>query len=259
MSSNGPKQQLGAALSHFIPEITFRRGLSWRHWLGWVFDRAGDRHFDKKFGIRSSERRSLAQLGFDLPDYVDYQAVSYRDLRKLLASIPIGPRDVFLDFGSGMGRALCLAAQHPLRSVIGVELSPELCEIARRNIDAVKAKLQCQDVQIVNSNAIAYKVPSDVSIVYFFNPFAGDVMTQVLDNIVRSLQAAPRRLLLLFYGTASSEAFREQAKMNRWLALRSELVLPTGAMGLIYVNAEWTGEERSAISRSGSDSIGVTQ
>ena len=89
-----------------------------------------------------------------------------------------------------MGRALCLAALYPFRSVIGVELSPELCKIAQQNVDRIKAKLRCQDVQIVNGNAIKYKVPSDVSIIYFFNPFVGEVMRKVLDNIALSLRAA---------------------------------------------------------------------
>jgi SAM-dependent methyltransferase len=222
--------------SSLAPEVTFRRRLPWRHWFHWIFDRVSDGYFDRKFGIISSERRSLEQLGLDLPDCIDYQAASYRDLRKLFGSIPITPRDVFLDFGSGMGRALCVAALHPLRSAIGVEISPELCEIARRNINRVKAKLQCQDIQIVNSNATDYKIPSDVSIIYFFNPFVRDVMREVLDNIAMSLRAAPRRLSILFYGTVSSENFRNEARTRDWLTLRSETILPTGTMALVYTN-----------------------
>ncbi len=227
--------------SHLVPELAFRRRLPWRHWLNWFFDRATDGYLDRKFGISSSERRSLAQLGLDLPDGIDYQPVSYRDLRKLLDSVPLRPQDAFLDFGSGMGRALCIAAQYPLRSVVGVEISPELCEIARRNIDRVRAKLQCRDVQIVNSNAIDYKIPPEISIIYFFNPFVGDIMRRVLNNIATTLRGSPRKLLVLFYGTASSEAFRNEAKECSWLALRSEIILPTGTIGLIYANSEWTG------------------
>ena|SRR5438270_5150361 len=245
-------------LSHLVRELAFRRRLQWRHWLNWILDRASDGYFDRKFGISSSERRSLARLGLDLPDCNDYQPVSYRDLRKLLDSVPICPQDVFLDFGSGMGRALCLAAQYPFRSVVGVEISPELCDIARRNIDRVKTKLRCHDIQIVNNNAIDYKIPSDISIVYFFNPFVREVMRHVLENVAASLRAAPRRILLLFSGTASTEAFRNEVKGHGWLALRSEIILPTGTMGLVYANNEWTGEDSGATSGSSSDSIGAT-
>ncbi len=221
-------------------EVKFRLRLALPfHWR-WLADRLGDRYFDKKFGIVSSERRSLAQLGLEISDCIDYQPVSYSDFRALLDSISIGSQDVFLDFGSGMGRALCLAALYPFRSVIGVEISEELCAVAHRNIERVKPKLRCKDVQVVNINAVDYEIPPHVSIVYFFNPFGGRVLSSVLKNIASSLQAVPRRLLVLFYGTATSEVFRARASSEGWLALRSKIMLPTGTVGLIYENSNWT-------------------
>ncbi len=205
------------------------------HWR-WLTDRLSDRYLDQKFGIVSSERRSLAQLGVDLPDCIDYQPVSYSDLRKLLDSLPIRDKDVFLDFGSGMGRALCIAAMYPFRSVIGVEMSPELCAIARRNIDRIRTKLRCQDLKVVNMNAIDYQLPPDVSMIFFFNPFGGRILGKVLNNIAISLRNAPRQLSILFCGTASTDNFRSQAKTQDWLTLHSEILLPTGAVGLIYAN-----------------------
>ncbi len=233
------QQQLSRQVAHLASEVRFRLRLSGHYHWRWLADRLRERHFDRKLGITSSERYSLAQLGLDLPDCTDYQPVSYSDFHKLLETVSIASQDVFLDLGSGMGRALCLAAMHPFRCVIGVEMSPELCAIARRNIERVKPKLRCQDVQVVNLDAIHYEIPSDVSMIYFFNPFGGGVLDKVLANIAASLRRAPRQLLILFYGTASNEGFRTEAKRHAWLTLRSETVLPTGAVGLTYANTDW--------------------
>ena len=40
----------------------------------------------------------------------------------------------FVDFGSGLGRAVLLASEFPFKKVIGVELSPQLTRIAFANV-----------------------------------------------------------------------------------------------------------------------------
>lgn len=46
-----------------------------------------------------------------------------------------GAAEVFLDYGSGKGRALIMAAQYPFRRILGVEFSPQLSLIASQNIE----------------------------------------------------------------------------------------------------------------------------
>src|SRR5712671_731625 len=41
----------------------------------------------------------------------------------------------FIDFGSGKGRAMLVASQFHFRQVIGIELNPNLADIAQSNID----------------------------------------------------------------------------------------------------------------------------
>ena len=204
--------------------------------LRWAADRLLDKRFDRRFGIESSPHRGTEESTAHSRDFVRYQAVSYTDMRQLLARLTIRSDDVFLDYGSGMGRAVCLAATYRFRSVLGVEISPELCQIALRNIQRVQSKLCCKDVRIVNANAIRYAVPADVSIIFFFNPFGGAALAAVLDNIDDSIRKARRSLQIIFYGTVSSQAFREEAAKRNWLALESETVLRTGALVLLYVN-----------------------
>ncbi|MBV8070354.1 MAG: class I SAM-dependent methyltransferase [Acidobacteriaceae bacterium] len=217
---------------HFS-ELLFRvRGV--RYSRAWIVDRLRDRQLDRELGLESSDRRSLRELGIDLPESVDYQPVSYSDFRVILNSITVTPDDVFLDLGCGMGRAVCLAAFYPFRSIIGVEISPELCSIAKENIARIRNRLRCSDIEIVNANANAYDIPPEVSVVFFFNPFGGAIMSAVLGRVAESARQRPRSLRLLFYGTAAATVFRKEAERYRWLRFCTELKLPTGAAALIY-------------------------
>lgn len=55
--------------------------------------------------------------------------------RALMASLS-APVDelTFVDLGAGKGRAMLLASELPFRRIVGVEFSPELCDVARRNL-----------------------------------------------------------------------------------------------------------------------------
>jgi SAM-dependent methyltransferase len=123
------------------------------------------------------------------------RAVRRRDVR---------PGDVFVDFGSGKGRVVCLAARLPFRRVIGVEFVDEFNRVARRNIDANRHRFACQDVQVVTSDATAWEIPDDMTWAYFFNPFTAPILRTVLDKIVESLDRAPRRLTLVYVNPLDS-------------------------------------------------------
>ena len=204
----------------------------------WLSNRLLDRYLDHKFGIESGGRRSVRELGFTSPDYVEYQAVSYADMEEILAILRPGADDVFLDLGCGMGRAVCMAGMRRLGSVIGVEISPQLCEIASNNVAKMARRLECQDIRIVNSDAASYAIPGDVSIVYFFNPFGGKVLRRVLENVRRSLQMARRPIRLVFYGTLSSARFADEAARHPWLRLASKHALRSGTIVLVYQAAD---------------------
>src|SRR5689334_492937 len=102
-------RHIRSGLTHLIDELKFRLRISWCSPWRFISDRVADRIAERQLGIASSECRTLRELGLDLPGCSRYQPISYSDLRKLLDSITISRGDVFLDIGSGMGRALCVA------------------------------------------------------------------------------------------------------------------------------------------------------
>ncbi len=92
-------------------------------------------------------------------------------LPRVLRYIGVSESDTFIDFGCGKGRVVHQAARYPFRRVIGIEVVPELAEIAREAIATGKHRYKCQDVQIVVADATEYEIPDDLTVAYFFRPF----------------------------------------------------------------------------------------
>ncbi|MDQ2839950.1 MAG: methyltransferase domain-containing protein [Acidobacteriota bacterium] len=221
-------------LSEFAAEVLFRFRAGPVKFLRWIVDRVSDGRQDRAIGIVSSGQHGPKELHFESPDSVFYQPASYRDMREMFNSLQISQDDVFLDFGSGMGRVLCVAACYPFRAVIGVEVSPELCDIARLNVRRIAGRLRCKDVRVINTNAASFDIPAEASVIFLFNPFGGATLAQVLEKLGASLQQHPREIEVLFYGTVSAARFRQEAWKHDCLKLLSEARLSTGALLLRY-------------------------
>jgi SAM-dependent methyltransferase len=173
---------------------------------------------DWRNGIRAASFISRDDLGHD-SECVDYDPISYRSFLFALRHAEIHPgKDVFLDYGCGMGRALVVAARHPFRKVIGIEKSAALCATAEANVARVKSRLKC-DVQIVNSDARVFAIPDETTVIYMFNPFTGSILSSAMERIEASLARAPRRLTILYILPERQEDPFASAK---WLVQRED-------------------------------------
>jgi predicted RNA methylase len=90
---------------------------------------------------------------------------------------------VFLDIGSGKGRAMILAAEAGFRKVIGVEYAAELNDIAHTNIEMVKSKFPKTEFELSEGDAVAYDIPEEVDVIYLFNPFDEETICKLLERI----------------------------------------------------------------------------
>jgi SAM-dependent methyltransferase len=141
----------------------------------------------------------LDELGLAARDRVESCPSGWLYLRRALKGCRIARDDVFVDFGSGMGRAVYLAARgYPFGRVVGVEIAQQLNDIAGENIRRTRFKFRCQDVELVTCDVMAYVVPDDMTYAYFFNPFTGAIFQTVLDNIIASLDRRPRTLTICY-------------------------------------------------------------
>lgn len=101
-------------------------------------------------------------------------------------------RSNFVDFGSGKGKVLIGAARRPFQRIKGIEFSERLHRIAQQNIRTLALENR---VELIQGDASQF-VPDDSDrVLYFFNPFVGDLLEDCLRNIAQASQQVPRYLI----------------------------------------------------------------
>lgn len=202
---------------------------------------------DWRLGIRTKGFIEANELGHG-QDCIDYEPIDYRFLDIVFRHLEADGDDVFLDYGCGKGRAVITAATYRFRRAIGVELSPQLSDEARKNVERAAGKLKCNDVQIVTANAAEYVVPPEATVVFLFNPFTGSVLAEVQRRIYESIHEAPRRLRVVYVHPAKVFNTFDACP---WLTRRSVLPTPewNQAKTLVY-EANLAPEQRSVETRA---------
>ena len=160
--------------------------------------RASDLWHERRLGIRSTGLVPIETLIHDYTDCHDYFPTAFSGFRSAMREVGVEAGEVFVDYGSGKGRVLLMAAEYPFRRIVGVEISAELHAVARANLVRCADRLRCQDIELWTGNAVEFPVPADASVVYLYNPFHGRVLSSVLAALRASLDAHPRRLRLIY-------------------------------------------------------------
>lgn len=172
--------------------------------------RLADASFDWRHGLDTARQIPLESLeihGDNKRRGTKYQPTSVFAFRALLRRAPLARNSGFLDYGSGKGRVLLLAAEAGFSHVIGVEFSPRLCEIARANIERYREyRPNLPPIEVVQADASRYVPAPDVGVFYFFNPFDEFLMRHAIDGILESLRRSPREAWLLFYNATRFRA-----------------------------------------------------
>jgi SAM-dependent methyltransferase len=133
--------------------------------------------FDEKYGTETEGVRNIASLDVvsspNARHAVRYDPSSADWVRGQIARLPIDhARYSFVDFGSGKGRVLLVAAGFPFEEVIGIEFSRELHEIALRNIARFPAAAaRAGAVRSICGDAATFELPRSDLVCYFYNPF----------------------------------------------------------------------------------------
>ncbi len=190
---------------------------------------------ERYYGIETNKVVYLSELALDHAERREYAPVDFNDFDTLLARLTVTKeQNIFIDFGSGMGRALVLAARAPFKKVIGIELSDDLNDIARKNISRAMPRLRCRNIEVVSIDATEAEFPNDPTVMFFNNPFSGEILDRVLQNIRRSHSLNPRSITIVCNLPAKS-AFYEQISKVEWLDHKESMTLSQGArIGLIY-------------------------
>jgi SAM-dependent methyltransferase len=119
----------------------------------------------------------------------------------------------FIDIGAGKGRALLLASEFAFRRIIGVELLPELVEIARENVREFERRGIYSGVELVCEDAANFNFPAEPAVVFLFNPLPRAALQTLIQNLERSLHQNPRSVYVAY----ANPIFEQVISNMRWL------------------------------------------
>jgi SAM-dependent methyltransferase len=122
-----------------------------------------------------------------------------------IESSGIDPKDFcFVDVGCGKARPLIIASRYKFAELIGVEYSPQLCEIARSNLRklGIHCLVECKD-------AAEFRFPDRNVFVFLFNPFGPVVLNRVLRNL-----PASREIVIAYAGSPGHDLTAQHPELK---------------------------------------------
>lgn len=178
--------------------------------------RYGDIDYDFENGVDTTWATvSLGTRFRELLSGGQYQPSDPDLFDRILEALPSRAEDLtFVDLGSGKGRALLMASNHPFRRIVGIELLKELNDVALVNIGRYSNPLQkCFNIESILADARGFAFPPEPTVLYLFNPFPEHVLREVLANLRGSLRSKPRETFLIYHNLVHDSIFGEQ----QWL------------------------------------------
>jgi SAM-dependent methyltransferase len=162
--------------------------------------------FDRARGTDTSREKRLWGLKVNSSNLIEgghYQTCDPAFIENTLRSLRIDfSAFTFLDLGCGKGRPLMIAAMLGFRRVLGVDFCPELCVIARKNLQMARLA-----GDVLYADVCEIQIPDGAVVIYLYNPFGPKVMRRVCENLNASLRSKPRPCFILYINPLHAEVF----------------------------------------------------
>lgn len=153
---------------------------------------SNDTTWDKLLKIKTTGRDATNSDCYNYP----YEPTPYCVLERLANSGLITSEDTVLDYGCGKGRVEFFLAYQTKAKCIGIEYDERIYTKAMENHTTGVASGR---IVFELRDALKYRVPEDVTCIYFFNPFSIEILRKVMTRIIESYYQNPRDIQLLFY------------------------------------------------------------
>jgi len=164
---------------------------------------ATDAAFDSAAGVRTGGVLSLYGLTIK-SDNARFGATHIAsdpvEFNRAMGRIDFDLTDAtFIDFGSGRGRALIMAAMLPFKKVIGVEFAQELHQDSLENIRTSTHDLGRRErIIALLGDATQLELPDGPLVLYLYNPFDAPIIAAVARNALASWRAHPRPMRVVY-------------------------------------------------------------
>jgi predicted RNA methylase len=178
-------------------------------WEDWWFDFY--HHVDTS--AQSDEQMALGWPADKLNFH--YLPIRPKCARRALRNLRLKNRReyIFIDFGSGNGRMLFVAARHGFTHLCGIELRRELHNQASKNARECR-HVNSGLIESLNINASVYEFPDEKLVLFFFNPFGSEVMAKVLEKLTDSLDRHFRDVWVVLHDSTCAYLADQSPKLR---------------------------------------------
>ncbi|HEY5030298.1 MAG TPA: class I SAM-dependent methyltransferase, partial [Candidatus Angelobacter sp.] len=174
-------------------------GAAWRALLELLPSRRKARFGDLDYDWEQSADTTRSNVGFGTQFLTGLMARPYFAtepwlFEQIMQALPIDfSQFTFVDLGSGKGRVLLMASDYSFQRIVGVEFMTSLHRAAQQNIASYSSdRRRCPQIEAVCLDARDFQFPLEPIVMYLFNPFSEATFSQVLENLRRSIEQAPR-------------------------------------------------------------------
>ncbi len=200
-----------------------------------VYFRLSDVFFELKLNIKTQCFFDKVHYDKAHSDSIGYVGARYIQLISAFNILSINySQSTLLDIGCGKGRAVAVAATHSFRKIIGVEYDKKLVLLAQKNILKMRCKA-LDKVEIHCQDATSYDISPDINVIYMFNPFTGDTLKKVVENIHESYKSKPRKIHIIYL---NHDDFDLAIKGQTWLTKVLTLPSVDGVNGSVYATSD---------------------
>lgn len=192
---------------------------------------------EKKYQIDTIEIDNLQQQNIgsaNLTHASIYQGSNYYLVEKAFDFLrKENATESIIDFGSGKGRILSIAAFYGFKQITGVDFSEDLCKKASENIAVVQSLFPGATINIVCEDVANYSIKNDNQVFFFFNPFDEVIMLLVVKKILTSLKENPRKIYIVYINPLQkdmllSAGFREEFYLKKMEYLEVSILSKDG-------------------------------
>jgi hypothetical protein len=165
------------------------------------------RHGTVTAGVTPLELLSIASPNRPRGTYYEPIPMALFDLA--MERLDLRPEDhVFVDLGSGKGRALMAASHYPFRELIGVEFASDLNQIAKSNLTKYRSRRRRNSPwRVEQGDAAEFEFPDEHVLLFLFNPFDGSIMRSVLANIETWLSDRGKSITIVYCNAKHADVF----------------------------------------------------
>ncbi len=120
-----------------------------------------------------------------------------------------------VDVGCGKGRVLMLASEYGFRDIVGVELSPRLAAVAKKNLRKwLRSAHACASVEVVHGDALTFPIPDGPVVLFFFNSFERAMVEMWLDRVAQAALGRSEPIDLIYVHPEFEALVREVPGMQ---------------------------------------------